>query len=76
MRLRILIFIIGKTIVAGTKKTKTEIDDIFIKRTSKPLTFIVLLVGIYFSVKELSISEETLLNVWNVYYSFVVVGIA
>ena len=45
--LRVVIFILGNLFVKLTKRTKTDLDDKILARTSKPLTFLILIIGLY-----------------------------
>lgn len=56
--LRLSVFIIEKIVLKLTAKTKTEVDDLIVARTSKPLTFLVLIVGIKFALSVLPFSEK------------------
>ena len=58
--LKILIFIVEKTIIALTRKTKTNLDDQLIGRSSKPITIIAFIIGVRISLGEFPINETTL----------------
>lgn len=74
--LRISIFIIEKVFVRLTKKTKTKLDDIFIERTSKPITFLILIIGLYVSSIELGLAENIVVIITKIFWSFVIVNVA
>ncbi len=74
--IRVLIFIFEKVILKLTIRTKTHLDDVLIKKTSKPITLLVLLIGLRVSILEIAFSEETILLVKNVFNSFLILIIA
>ncbi len=74
--LRISIFIIEKVFVRLTEKTKTDLDDKLIARTSKPITFLILIIGLYFASLEFSFTKEFLGIISKIFWSFVVLNIA
>ncbi len=74
--LRLLVFIIEKVIVKLTLKTKTDIDDILIKRSSKPITLVALMVGIRLALVELPLSESLELTFSRIIYSLIAVGVS
>lgn len=52
--LRIALFIIQRIVIKITSKTKTDIDDILVAKSSKPLTFISLLISLLFAIREIT----------------------
>ena len=56
----LIVFISQKIILRLTKKTKTDIDDIIVKRTSKPISIILILVGIRLALFPLKLSQKSL----------------
>ncbi|MEJ2268038.1 MAG: hypothetical protein P8X70_03110, partial [Nanoarchaeota archaeon] len=71
--LKIFVFILEKIILKFTKKTKTDIDDIIVKKSSKPLSAIILLTGIRFALNEIPIQEGVYGIVTKIIYSFLIV---
>lgn len=47
---QIVVFISQKFILKLTKKTKTEIDDLIVEKTNKPISFILILMGIRLAI--------------------------
>ena len=70
---RLLIFIIEKTIVRLVKKTKTDLDDKIIEKSSNPISIIVFLVGLKIALGEISFSEEIIKNFTKTIYSIIAV---
>jgi len=56
--LRFLIFVVAKILPRMVSKTKTNVDDIIIQKTSGPFTIIALLVGIRLAIGEINITES------------------
>ncbi len=71
--LRLGIFILEKVILRLTSKTKTDLDDKLIAKASKPITNIVLLVGLRAAIEELQLIESIELVLHNTIISFIAV---
>ncbi|MCH7568817.1 MAG: mechanosensitive ion channel family protein [Nanoarchaeota archaeon] len=74
--LKIVIFIIEKVILRFTAKTKTNIDDIFVKKASRPVTAIVLLIGLRIAIEELPLSETVEGVISKLIFSSIVIAFA
>ena len=68
--LRISIWILEKIILKLTIKTKTDLDDLILKKTKNPLTFLVFFIGLKISLAELVLSEGLSLIVSRIIFSF------
>ena len=55
--LRLLIFVVARILPRLVSKTKTQVDDVILKKTSMPFTIIALLAGIRLSIGEVNIAE-------------------
>ena len=55
-----IVFIFQKIILKFTKKTKTDIDDLIVSKTSEPISIILLLIGVRLAVIPLAISPALL----------------
>jgi MscS family membrane protein len=73
--LRLLVFIIEKIILKATSKTKTDIDDIFVKKVTKPVSMIILLIGFRIAIEELGLAETVEVVIANILWSCVVVAL-
>ena len=58
--LRIGVFVIEKIVLKLTLRTKTNLDDLIIEKSSKPLTSIIFLVGIKITLDKLPWAENTI----------------
>ncbi|OYT36809.1 hypothetical protein B6U91_00330 [Candidatus Pacearchaeota archaeon ex4484_71] len=56
--IRAFIFFLEKGIVRLTSRTKTDLDDLIIEKTSKPLTFLVLVVVLRVAIEELTFGQK------------------
>ncbi|NCO11167.1 hypothetical protein CO038_00335 [Candidatus Pacearchaeota archaeon CG_4_9_14_0_2_um_filter_39_13] len=54
--LKVTAFIIEKIVLRATAKTKTNIDDVFIKKVSRPLTVLILLIGLRVALEEIPLA--------------------
>ena len=57
---QLVVLISQKLILRITKKTKTDIDDLIVKKTNKPVSFILLLIGIRIAILPLGIRQNIL----------------
>ena len=69
--LKISVFIIEKVFMALTIKTKTDLDDLIIAKINKPLTLIVLFIGLKISLNELPFSDLILGNIHTIISSII-----
>lgn len=76
LALRIMIFVIEKVVLKLTIKTKTDIDDLILKKSSKPLTFIVFLIGIRIALEELPLTQTLQEDIHKVVFSFLILVVA
>ena len=73
---RILASIAERTILRLIKNTKTEVDDILIKKMSLPMTIGSLLIALKISINEIHIEENLIQIVSNGIYSLLIILIA
>lgn len=74
--LRILLFISEKIFLKLTVKTKTDLDDILLEKSSKPLNFVSLLVGLIFGLNEIVFANELIKNlIYRSAYSLMVISL-
>jgi len=73
---RILLFIVRKVVFFFTKKTKTDLDDILIKKLSFPLTLLAIVFSLAISVKVLTLEETTAFIIDNLIYSVIIIVVA
>ncbi|MBI2651434.1 mechanosensitive ion channel family protein [Candidatus Woesearchaeota archaeon] len=59
---KLMVFISQKIILQLTKKTKTDIDDLIVKRTNKPISLILVLIGFRLALFPLGI-KQTILDI-------------
>lgn len=71
--LKISVIVIDRIISRITKKTKTDIDDIMVKKASKPIIMILFLIGIKLTLNELTLSEHIEGIISKVIYSFIII---
>ncbi len=67
--LRVAASILERILLKLVKKTKTELDDIIIQKSSKPITIILFFISLAIAVNELTITENLLKNINAFIYS-------
>lgn len=68
---KLVVIVSTKIILRLTKKTKTEIDDLIVKRTNRPISLILLLIGVRLALLPLGIKQNVLDILENVIISFI-----
>ena len=56
--IRTFLYMAEKILLKLTSKTKTDVDDKLVKRSSKPLTILALFVSLHFAVDEITMSRD------------------
>ena len=74
--IRVLLFVFEKITLKLTSKTKTDIDDKIMEKSSWPLTAIASLIALRVTVSEISFSESVANAVNTTIYSLIVIFIA
>jgi len=74
--IKILVYVIQKVIPVFTSKTKTNLDDEILRRTSKPITVMAVLAGIRFAIGELKLGETTAQTIEEVILTLIIVAAA
>jgi MscS family membrane protein len=74
--LKIVVYIIEKIIVKATKKTKTDLDDKFIKKASQPATMLVLIIGLLIAIQEIPLAENVESVIVNILFSLIIISLA
>lgn len=72
----LLVIISQKILLRLTKKTKTDIDDLIVKRIHKPISLILLFIGLRLALLPLGIKENILNPIENVIISFIIIILA
>ena len=55
--LRILLFVLQKSFIAASSKTKSDLDDILIEKSTRPLTYLSFVFGLILTLNELSLGS-------------------
>lgn len=69
----LVVIVSRKIILRLTRKTKTEIDDLIVKRTNKPVSIILLLIGLRLGLSPLGIKQNILDVIENGISSLIIV---
>jgi MscS family membrane protein len=67
-----LAIIVEKIILKLTMKTKTEVDDLIVKKTNKPISLILLLMGIRLAIVPIGFIESAYTIIANILYSLMI----
>jgi MscS family membrane protein len=74
--LKFVVFGIEKIILRITSKTKTDIDDRFVKKSAKPITALVFLVGLRVALNELTLMKGDVDTVGTIILSLIIIAVA
>ena len=74
--IRVVLFFLEKFAISVSKKTKTDIDDILIEKSSKPLTMLAFLISSQIAVTELPLIGNISIMVTNLIYSMILITLA
>jgi small-conductance mechanosensitive channel len=74
--LRIVFFILEKVILKVTVRTKTNLDDLIMKKSSFPITAILFFVAVRLTLKGVALAESTLNVLYHVVDSFIVIFVS
>ncbi len=69
----LVVLVSTRLILQLTRKTKTEIDDLIVKKAHKPISFCLLLIGIRLALLPLGIKETFLKPISNLIYSIMII---
>ncbi len=72
---QLIVLISRKVILRLTKRTKTEIDDLIVRKTSKPISIILLLIGVRLALLPVGIKPSILDIIENTISSLVIIVI-
>ncbi|TKJ17674.1 hypothetical protein CEE44_04040 [Candidatus Woesearchaeota archaeon B3_Woes] len=72
---KLVVYISEKHILKITAKTKTEVDDLIIKKINKPISFILLFVGIRLALVPLPVAEKALGHINHAVSSLVIIAV-
>ena len=70
---KIFVYVCQKIILRLTKKTKTQLDDVIVKKTNRPISIILILIGIRLSLFPLGIKENILNISEEIILSFIMI---
>ena len=72
---QLVVLISRKVIIRLTKKTKTDIDDLIVRKTSKPISLILLLIGIRLALLPIGIKPNILDIIVHIISSLIIIVI-
>jgi len=72
---KIVVFISEKIFLKLTLKTKTKIDDLIVERTNRPISFLLLVVGIIIALQQIGLKANVELIVERILTSVIIVTV-
>jgi len=73
--LRIILYVSEFVLLKITSRTKTDLDDLLLKKSSAPLTYIAILLSLLFAIRELTLKASVELVILNIIYSLLAIVI-
>tara|TARA_Y100000310_G_scaffold275528_2_gene292108 strand:- start:1463 stop:2524 length:1062 start_codon:yes stop_codon:yes gene_type:complete len=73
---KILYWVFGNVIKKLVSKTKTKLDDIIVDMIEEPIVFAIALIGIWFAIRSLSLTDTLDKWLWNVFQVLIVINVA
>ena len=73
---KVVFFLIGKFVKQFTKKTKSNLDDIIIDKFEEPAVFAIIIVGIWYGLKTLTLTDYIADLILHAYYLLITFNIA
>ena len=73
---KVVFFLIGRFVKQFTKKTKSKLDDIIIDKFEEPAVFAIIIVGIWYGLKTLYVSDTMHSVIVHAYYLLITFNIA
>ncbi len=74
--LRFFVYLVSKILLSLTEKTKTDLDDIILKKSSKPLSFVILVIGLRLALNEIPLSQITQDAIFKIVHSLIIVAVS
>jgi len=73
---RMAIYLLESVLVIITSSTKTDLDDLLLKKSSRPVTYISILISLIIALREIPIAEGTGVIIFRILYSLVAIVIS
>ena len=73
--LRVAASILERVILRIVKKTKTELDDIIVEKSSVPLTILLILISLEIALNEIVLEQTLFTRIENTIYSLMIISI-
>ncbi len=69
---KLFILIVLRAVQRFTKRTKTEIDDLILKVVSRPLSFLIVMFGLFLALKIVGLENEVVVKIFKTLFIFIV----
>jgi len=74
--LRVGLYFFEKLMIKITTRTKTDLDELLLKKSSKPLTIVALLISLIFALEQLTLRSNLDIVIQRSVYSFMAIAIS
>lgn len=72
--LKLFVYLVSKILLKLTQKTKTDLDDIILEKSSKPLSFVILIIGLRLALAEIPLPEATQITIFKIVFSLIIIA--
>ncbi len=73
---KVAFYLVGRFIKQFTKRTKSKLDDIVIDKLEEPAVFAIIILGVWYGINSLSLSDQVVSLLENTYYFLITFNIA
>ena len=73
--LRLLLYIFQKLFIKISSRTKSDLDDILLRKSSGTMNFIALTISFIFALQEIELEQEVKIILFKILYSFLAISI-
>lgn len=73
---KIVFYLIGKFVKRLAKNTKSKLDDIIIDKFEEPIVFLIIILGIWYGLKTLNLSDTISSMILHAYYLLITFNVA
>lgn len=73
---KVAFYLVGRFIKQFTKRTKSKLDDIVIDKLEEPAVFAIIILGIWYGINSLNLSDQVVSLLENTYYFLITFNVA
>ncbi len=72
---KIVVYISEKIFLRLAKKTKTKVDDLIVEKTNKPVSFLLLMIGIVIAIQQIGLKSNIEFTVERILVSVIIISV-